>query len=343
MVDQRLPMSALPIRLPLVDAELVVRPPRREDLDPLAAMWASPAVARWWVGIDRAAAAEQLFEPDEDTVPLVIELAGEPVGYIQYYDFLDPEYRYAGIDLALHPGAHGRGVGPAAIRLLAGWLFAQGHHRLVIDPAAHNRRAVRAYEKVGFRPVGVMRRYWWDPTRGAWTDGVLMEMLADELTAAAGGPAPEGAVTLREVTDDNVREVCRLAVSPDQEQYVASAAVSLAEAYVNQEMAWPRAVYAGETPVGFLMLAIEPEEAHPFYLWRLLIDRRYQRRGFGEEAVRLAVEEVRRRGGETLHTSWVPGEDGPEGFYRRLGFVPTGEVDDGEVVAVLALASFSGL
>jgi aminoglycoside 6'-N-acetyltransferase len=104
------------------------------------------------------------------------------VGVIQAWEEADPAYRHAGLDLALHPGVHGRGLGPEAIRTVARWLFdARGHHRLTIDPNAANERAIRAYRSVGFRPVGRMRAYEWDAAHGRWSDGLLMDLLRDEL------------------------------------------------------------------------------------------------------------------------------------------------------------------
>ena len=101
--------------------------------------------------------------------------------------------------------------------------------------------------------------------------------------------------------------------------------------------AWVRAIYAGETPVGFLMLADEPEEPE-YFLWRFMIDQRYQGRGYGRRAIELLVDHVRARPGATeLLVSYEQGEGGPELFYHRLGFEPTGEVIDGEMVARLVL------
>ena len=86
-----------------------------------------------------------------------------------------------GIDLFVATGFQGRGIGPEAIRLVARHLFEErGHHRLTIDPAAANERAIWAYEKVGFRRVGVMRLYE-RSIDGTWHDGLLMDMLAGEL------------------------------------------------------------------------------------------------------------------------------------------------------------------
>jgi aminoglycoside 6'-N-acetyltransferase len=104
------------------------------------------------------------------------------VGLIQYAEENEPDYRHAGIDIFLDPAWHGRGLGADALRTVARYLFdVRGHHRLTIDPAASNERAIRSYRRVGFRPVGVMRRYERGPD-GTWHDGLLMDLLVEELT-----------------------------------------------------------------------------------------------------------------------------------------------------------------
>ena len=154
--------------------------------------------------------------------------------------------------------------------------------------------------------------------------------------------ADGGVVELREVTGETVRAVCRLAVAPGQRHLVAPNAVSLAEAMFSPH-AWFRAIHADGIPVGFVMLSLDPTGADnggvpEFYLWRLMIGEGHQGHGYGREAIRLIVDHVRALPGATgLLVSWVPGEGSPEPFYLGLGFVPTGEVDDGEVVARLAL------
>lgn len=115
-------------------------------------------------------------------VGAVVELDGAVVGFVQWYEETDPEYRHAGIDIALHGDVIGHGVGSDVIRLLSRWLFEErGHHRIVIDPAAANERAIRAYGRVGFRPVGIMRRHWWDHVEQRWVDGLLMDLLPEDL------------------------------------------------------------------------------------------------------------------------------------------------------------------
>ena len=145
----------------------------------------------------------------------------------------------------------------------------------------------------------------------------------------------DGAVRLDPISEDNVKAVFDLAVAPGQEAFVASNAWSLAQAVAEAAIAWPRAIVAGDEVVGFLMLEIDPEEENgrPFWLWRLMIGATFQRRGYGSAALDLAIEEVRRRGGTEIWTSWVDAEGGPAPFYAAHGFEPTGEIDDGEVVA----------
>ena len=103
-------------------------------------------------------------------------------GMIQYSEENDPKYRHAAIDIFLDPVVHGRGYGRDAVRALARHLVRdRGHHRLVIDPAADNEAAIRSYSAVGFRPVGVMRCYERDADGGGWHDGLLMDLLVEEL------------------------------------------------------------------------------------------------------------------------------------------------------------------
>lgn len=98
-----------------------------------------------------------------------------------------------------------------------------------------------------------------------------------------------------------------------------------------------RVITADGEPAGFVMLAEVTSTVPEPYLWRLLIDRRHQRRGIGARVLGLLARRLREQGHTVLRTSWEEGPGGPESFYRRLGFVPTGEIDDGEVVGALTL------
>jgi RimJ/RimL family protein N-acetyltransferase len=120
---------------------------------------------------------------DPSATVLVVLVEGRVAGMIQYSEEDDPKYRHAGIDIFLDPALHGRGHGRDAVRTLARHLVGDlGHHRLLIDPAADNEPAIRSYSAVGFRPVGVMRRYERDADGSGWHDGLLMDLLAEELT-----------------------------------------------------------------------------------------------------------------------------------------------------------------
>jgi diamine N-acetyltransferase len=139
-------------------------------------------------------------------------------------------------------------------------------------------------------------------------------------------------VSLREITKETLRDVTRLKVNPNQERLVATNAESIAEAHFSPGIAWFRGIYAGDTPVGFVMLEDNaPKES--YYLWRFMIDARYQKSGIGQRALELVFDYVKTRpAGRVLTTSCVPGEGSPGPFYEKMGFVYTGEEDEGELV-----------
>ena len=151
-------------------------------------------------------------------------------------------------------------------------------------------------------------------------------------------------ITLREISAETVGAIVKLEVAEDQKNFVASNAVSLAQALFSPE-AWYRAIYCGDEPVGFVMLydeALRPAPpAHPkVEVWRLMVDRRFQGRGIGKAALLQVIEHVRAKGlYSKLELSYVPGPGCPEPFYRQLGFQPNGKVEDGEVVLELTLAA----
>jgi aminoglycoside 6'-N-acetyltransferase len=157
---------------------VLLRRGRPEDAARLSQIRNEPEVIRRWGADDiEEEISEQFIEADEG---FVIEADGEVVGAIQYHEEDDPMYRHAGIDIFLTTSRHGQGLGTEAIRLLARHLFEErGHHRLTIDPATDNAAAIRAYEKAGFRRVGIMRNYERGPD-GTWHDGLLMDMLKEE-------------------------------------------------------------------------------------------------------------------------------------------------------------------
>jgi diamine N-acetyltransferase len=148
------------------------------------------------------------------------------------------------------------------------------------------------------------------------------------------------ALRLETVTADNVHDACRLWVRPEQEKFVAPVAVSLAEAYTQPEVAWPRLVYDGDRLVAFVMAGFDPDGSLDFFragIWRLNVAAEHQGRGYGRFAVQSVLNEARRRGLQRVTVLWVPGKEGPEGFYQRLGFHPTGQKFHGQAVGALPL------
>jgi len=146
-------------------------------------------------------------------------------------------------------------------------------------------------------------------------------------------------VSLREIGEDNLHAVLALRTTPAQERFVSTVAYSLREAERHpNENPWLRAIYAGDQPVGFVMVAWDfvPEPPHtdgPFFLWKLLIDHEHQGKGYGRQAVGQVMDLIRADGGTELITSYVEGEGNPFGFYAKLGFVPRGDLDpEGEIM-----------
>ena len=167
----------------LRDGALVLRPLAGDDeVAALRTILLDPSVARWW-GMPRPGldVALDWLDADDDTFQWIIDVDGVVAGSIQASEETDPDYRHAGIDLFLGPAHQGRGLGRVAIRLVARWLIdVRGHHRLTIDPSADNARAIAVYGSLGFRRVGEMRAYERGPD-GTFHDGLLMDLLADEL------------------------------------------------------------------------------------------------------------------------------------------------------------------
>ncbi len=159
---------------------VVLRPVRDDDVPRLTEILDEPEVARWWGPHDEARVRKDLLEDDEVDA-FAIELDGEVVGMIHAWEEADPEYRHAGMDIFIRTGRLSQGLGTDAVRTLARHLIEdRGHHRLVIDPDAANARAIGCYEKVGFQPVGILRKYWHAPD-GTWQDGLLLDLLAEDL------------------------------------------------------------------------------------------------------------------------------------------------------------------
>jgi RimJ/RimL family protein N-acetyltransferase len=339
----------LPIRTP----RLVVRAMERRDVTRFTAYRNDPEVARYqdWelpYTRDHAHALLDSLEgvagplPDE-WVQLAIEDAdGVLVGDLAVW--LDHTAELAMIGYTLAPDSQGRGYATEAVGAVVDRLFEHlGLHRVAatLDPA--NLASARLLERLGFRYEG--RGIAAAQVRGEWLDDDRYAVLADERRAWRSRPsAPPRTVALVDVTPSNVRAVTRLAVHHSQQHLVATVAESLADALVPPiddgvpVQPWFRAVEADGELAGFVMIA-DRTDAHPVpHLWRLLVDRRFQGRGIGARVVALVAQHARDRGATELGVSYVDGPGGPSRFYEHLGFRPTGEVVEGEVVARASVA-----
>ena len=159
-------------------------------------------------------------------------------------------------------------------------------------------------------------------------------------------------VTLKKITAENVWKIMKLRVNEEQENFVASNGQSVIEAYValtNGGYALPYGIYDDETPVGFLMIGYDAEDSWEdaphiakgnYSLWRLMIDRNYQHRGYGKEAIRLAMEVMRTfpfGPAEYCWLSYEPENEVAKKLYRSFGFEENGEKDEDEIIAVRKL------
>ena len=157
---------------------VTLRPLEDRDLDRLAEIIREPGVAQWWGEADEPERLRDNLRMDGDA--FVIEADGELAGWLGFVEETEPEYRSVSFDISLSERFQGRGLGPDSLRTVIRWFAtARGHHRFTIDPSVLNDRAIRAYEAVGFKPVGLMRKA--ELVNGEWTDGLLMDLLIEEL------------------------------------------------------------------------------------------------------------------------------------------------------------------
>jgi aminoglycoside 6'-N-acetyltransferase len=142
----------------------------------LRAIRCDPAVEEFWDPLE----PDFPLEDEPESTRFTIHHDGEVAGMVQYWEETEPKYRHAGIDIFVSPAHQGRGVCTEAIRLLVRHLIEdRGHHRLVIDPAAHNAAAVGCYTKAGFTPVGLMRLAERASDGRSWHDALMMELVVE--------------------------------------------------------------------------------------------------------------------------------------------------------------------
>jgi aminoglycoside 6'-N-acetyltransferase len=152
---------------------VVLRPAGEDDAEAIAAVLSEPGVARWWGSYDAERVRREL-----GGFAIVVE--DEVAGWLIFEEETDPDYLHVALDIGLAAAFQGQGYGPEALRLVIGHFAGAGYHRFTIDPDLENERAIRAYEKTGFKPVGVMRAYGRVPD-GRWRDHLLMDLLVGEI------------------------------------------------------------------------------------------------------------------------------------------------------------------
>jgi aminoglycoside 6'-N-acetyltransferase len=160
----------------LARGDIRLTPLAEADADALREIRRAEEVAVWWDELE----PDFPMHDEPETPRLTIRHRDEIVGLIQFGEELEPKYRSAWIDIFVAPEHHGRGIGSTAIALVVEHLQRdRGHHRITIDPAAHNAAAVACYTKAGFTPVGVMRLAERDHDGRGWHDSLMMELVID--------------------------------------------------------------------------------------------------------------------------------------------------------------------
>lgn len=148
-------------------------------------------------------------------------------------------------------------------------------------------------------------------------------------------------IYFKRVTADTVLQICKLSetLSPVQRTMVADNSISIAQAHFS-ECAWFRAIYLDKKPIGFIMTHTGSDyddgiDVPGIFLWRLMIAKEYQGSGYGKKAIELLVQHLKANGVNQLSTSCEVGDGSPEGFYRRLGFIPDGSMYGDEIGLIL--------
>jgi RimJ/RimL family protein N-acetyltransferase len=339
--------------LPFTTERLTVRAMQPSDVTTFTTYRNQPDVSRyqdWELPYTRDLAHKLIDEmagiqgpvPGE-WVQLAVDADGEAlVGDLAV--FVDTDSRLAMIGYTMSPAHQGRGYATEAAGALVDRLFERVHvHRVAATLDPENLASARVLERLGFRYEGCGRKAAY--VRGEWVDDDRYAILADERRAwRERALGPPSTVRLVEISQDNLDRAARLVTLHSQERFVATMLESFTDALVPEiidghpVVPWMRAVEADGELVGFVMLAARTDVHPTSYLWRLLVDARHQGRGIGARALRLVGERLATEGDTVLKTSWVDAPGGPEGFYRKLGFEPTGEIDDGEIVAAIAIA-----
>jgi RimJ/RimL family protein N-acetyltransferase len=330
---------------------LVLRMMRPADAEVHAAYRSDPVVARhqlWEVPYPVTRAVDALAEQDDrddivagDWTTLAVELDGEVIGDV--VTRVEETGGVAEVGFTLARPHHGRGYATeAALALVEDLVERIGVVRVYGELDPPNVASQRVLENIGLVHEATTRRsFLW---RGEWSDNMVYASTAEEWRAWRDRPTgPPSEVRLVPLTHDNHRAYAALETHHSERRFVAPMAQSFADALfpevVDGAELVPRllGVEADGTPVGFVMIAEQTAAQPAPYLWRLLVDRRHQRRGIGVRAIGLLAEQLRTEGATALLTSWREGAGSPRRFYLGLGFTETGVTTDGETEGRLPL------
>ncbi|MCY7300708.1 MAG: GNAT family N-acetyltransferase [Ilumatobacteraceae bacterium] len=329
---------------------LRLRVAREADAATMAAYRSDPEVAKYqdWdmpYTLERAVAgAAKQAEFDDvvegSSVSFAIELDGDVIGDI--VACVRDGGGIAEMGYTLAPRHQGHGYATEAANAMVDHLLQHGVHRIEASLDPENIASMRVLEVVGMRMECLARDAYL--VRGEWVDDLRYSLVAQDRAAWLQRPrTPAGKVELVEITPEDAYLWGRLQTHHSQERFVSPMARSFRDAlfpemYEGGAMVpWMRGILADGERVGFMMLGMVTEHHPEPYLWRLLIDRLQQRRGLGTHVLAVLCDQLRLWGHPTLTTSWSQGPGSPEPFYLSHGFVPTGEMDDDEVIGRLQL------
>lgn len=340
--------------LKLSTPRLRLRAPCAADVAAWTAILREPAVSRYWHSYDPARVRSELLEATDKTV-LTIESAesaepadsengagppGQVLGAIQYCEQLEPDYRQAGVDLFLTTRCHGRGLGSEAIHAVLGHLInTLRHHRITIDPAADNQRAISAYERAGFRRVGLLRQYERGPD-GTFHDGLLLELLASDYRPPSPRrsvlPAPAApACALRPATAADLPLLVAMMTRFNQHEGIPWDA---------EGGAAPLRRLLAEPELGQITLFCQPETSTPIgyavvtygfdlefggrdaFLTEMYLEPAARGQGIGQSALAQLLDRTREAGVAALHLQVRADNPAAQRLYRAAGFVGTTRV-----------------
>jgi RimJ/RimL family protein N-acetyltransferase len=341
----------MPPFLPVTTPRLVLRAFRTDDAEAFAAYRSDPDVARYqgWSAPYPLADARRLIAEMStmegpragEWIQIAVELDGALVGDVAVG--LDADAVVAALGYTLAPAHQGRGVGREAVDAVVSRLFdVTGVHRVEASLDPRNIASARLVESLGFELEGVAREAVRDGD--GWADDARYALTADAHAAWRDRPRdPPADVQLVEITPATARAMLDLETHPTQRRFISTMPSSYADALFPDVIngapvvPWLRAIEADGERVGFVMLAAATEHHPEPYLWRLLIDRRHQRRGIGDRALTLLVEQLRADGHRSLLVNWDLGPGTPEPFYLARGFVKVRHLDVDEVEGRLEL------